>query len=182
VARRNNCKNPEKPIIVVFGLDKTDKPHAARLNGDQAEAAISAGTLLGFSVARAETDLAKFLTKELKEARVSKSGKARVPPIKWALYDQLSMVLSPYKVQAGHALPPPGESGSQAPSPFDPWSTIELNRVVLWRETPGDGWYEAVVVGIAKDRKTLRLRWRDHEGLPTFKVKRHAVGLICIIR
>jgi hypothetical protein len=171
----------EKPIIV-FGLDKTDTPHAARFNGDQAEAAIRAGSVMGLSIARADTDLAVFLVKDLPKARVYKSGKALVPPIKWGLYDQLSLVLSQYNAPAKHAPVPRAKAGARAPSPFDPWSVIETNRVVLWCAAAKEGWYEAVVVKVSKDSKTLTLRWRDYKTLRPFKVKRYAVGLICIIR
>lgn len=89
--------DPGKTIIVVFGLDKNDKPRAARFGPEDREAATTAASLMGLSVARAETTPAIVMARQdLPQGRVFRSGKALVPLVKWGLYDKLCRVLTPY--------------------------------------------------------------------------------------
>lgn len=57
MARGNNCMDRGKAIIIIFGLDKNDKPRAARFRPEDREAATTAASLMGLSVARAKTTL-----------------------------------------------------------------------------------------------------------------------------
>ena len=65
------------------------------------------------------------------------------------------------------------------PTSLNPWDAIEVGRVVLWRESKDEGWFECKVIAISDDRKTLTLKWRDYPTFKQFDVKRIAVGLIC---
>jgi hypothetical protein len=62
------------------------------------------------------------------------------------------------------------------------WEMIEVGGTVLWQADPSEGYFPCTVVGGSKDRKLLTLKWRDFPKLPSFQVKRIAVGLIAVIK
>jgi hypothetical protein len=60
----------------------------------------------------------------------------------------------------------------------DPWSGIEVGRVVLWSVDKKEGWFEAKVVALSADRKQLHLKWRDYPTSEVMVVNRNHVGLL----
>ena len=93
--------NTQKQVIVVFGLDKNDRPRAATFDPEDAEVAARAAALMGLSVGRAESRLAIVMAREnLPAGKIFRSGKALVPLVKWGLYEKLCRVLTPLTVPA----------------------------------------------------------------------------------
>jgi hypothetical protein len=90
--------NKQQQVIVIFGLDENDQPRAARFDVDCTGAARTAASLMGLSIACADTPLAIALVKKLPAGRIFGSGKALTPRVKWVLYDRLCRVLTPLKL------------------------------------------------------------------------------------
>jgi hypothetical protein len=80
---------PTKPVLVVFGLDQTGKPKAARFTGTQSEAAREAAAAMQLTVFEATGPELEELSKKLPVGRLHARGKAFIPYIKRDLYDRL---------------------------------------------------------------------------------------------
>ena len=102
------------------------------------------------------TDLAA----QLPAGRIYASGHGFVPPVRPNIYDRLSELADPK--------PAPGLPGS--------WDDIDVGHLVLAKETPGEGWWEAVV--LAKDNDMLTIKWRDYPKYPPMTRHRASVALL----
>jgi hypothetical protein len=187
----------QQMVFVVIGLDKDQKPRAAIFPPSDTEAATKAAGLLGLRAAIAETPEALALAKQLPEGKVFATGKGLMPLVRRDTFEKLLKLVTflddkprptldtpaptpaTAKAQAGPETAPKGQAG--APS-SNPWDAIEVGAIVLWRVDAKEGWFEANVLALSKDRKKLTLKWRDFSGFKPFEVQRLAVGLICKIR
>ena len=86
-------KNGNTEYLVVLGLGKNAKPHAARFNAADEALVRKAVNLIWLRVARASGDEAVKLARKLPEGKIFASGKALVPLVKLAVYDELLKTL-----------------------------------------------------------------------------------------
>jgi hypothetical protein len=132
-------------------------------------------------IGRAETPEAIAIAEELPEGKIFATGKSLMPLMRREIYEKLlnSITLIDPKMVAKPETAAPTPA---TPSPFNPWDAIEVGAVVLWCADPKEGWFEATVTAVSRDKKKLTLNWRDFKGFKPFEVKRNAVGLICRIQ
>jgi hypothetical protein len=178
--------NSTQTVLVMLGLDKDQKTRAATFAIEDTETAVKVASTMGLRLARAETPEAIAIAKQLPKGKLYGSGKGLLPLVRREVYDKLAKLILPANAQAASpASKPaaqPAETASAAGKPFlSPWDAIEIGATVLWHASKDEGWFEAIVVKISKDRKVLTMRWRDYPKLPQFNVKRFDVGIICKI-
>ncbi|MGH0276934.1 hypothetical protein NKZ35_30775 [Sinorhizobium meliloti] len=167
--------------FMLVGLDDQGKPHASWFAEDDGDAAAVAADLMDMALIVVEGDELTAVAKTLPRGKLFESGKAFVPFVKRATYDQIAAYLNDDYVTAAaarveaaaaaasaaaedYAKASKGEVSARKP---DDWSKIAVGDLVLARETPEEGWFEAIVVEQAADDR-FRLRWRDWRELPTF--------------
>lgn len=171
--------------IVVLGRDETAKAHASYFTADQTLQARTAAAAMGMMVLPISTAEQRALADQLPAGKIFGSGKAFVPFVKAALYDQLIAHI-PLKDQVRplrlvKADEPTGgaEGGTADPAASTPtrpgktppmsmpadWSGIVPGSVVLANETPDEGWWAAVVV--STEGYLANLKWRDFPEAPS---------------
>jgi hypothetical protein len=157
-----------QPVIVV-GFDEKAKPRAARFAAAQAALATKAANLMGLTVCPITPTLAE-LSKKLPAGRVYANGKGFVPNIRKNLFDKI--------IEAGGISLPPAAPTDSMPAVSLPssWDDIDVGKLVLARERPEDGWWEAIVTEKSDD--TLTLRWQVAPKDPSFKRKVTEVALL----
>jgi hypothetical protein len=128
----------------VFGLDATGKPKAATFLAHQAELATKAAGLMQLHVLKIDSPELTEFAAQLPVGKIYASGHGFVPPVRSALYDRLLQFADPG--------PPPGLPAT--------WDAIDVGHLVIARDEPNAGWWEAIV--IAKDGDMLTVRWRDY--------------------
>src|SRR3954447_4652482 len=78
--------------LVVFGTDRSGKPHAAWFTAEEAEAARTAAGLIGYRVLAVTTETQGHVAAKLRRGRLFENGRAFVPFVKAALYETLSQM------------------------------------------------------------------------------------------
>lgn len=156
---------PAAPFLIVFGKDEAGKAHASWFAEADAKLAERAAGLMAMSVLRLSTDEHRAIASVIAGGKIFGSGKAFVPFVKGAAYDQLSAFPEAYLAA------PPAEPEPLAPVPpiTDVPSTrdaITVGSLVLAPEEES-GWFESVIVEI-KPEALFVLRWRDWPDLPPF--------------
>jgi len=81
--------NTQTACLVVYGLGKDDRPHAARFDVADQPAVQKAAALMGFKLGRAEGDVLLGVAKQLPQGKIFATGRSLVPYVKRELYDQL---------------------------------------------------------------------------------------------
>jgi hypothetical protein len=174
---------PTKPVLVVFGLDQTGKPKAARFTGGQSEAAREAAAAMQLTVFEATGPDLEELAKKLPVGRLHARGKAFIPYIRRDLYDRLQATSGKSasngkNVAAGDA---PSQKKTQASEVLpvasglpQNWDSLAPGHMVLIRDL-SEGWFEAIVT--QRDEEILTLRYRDYPKVPSFQCHIRAVAL-----
>jgi hypothetical protein len=167
----------EAPLMVVFGLDESQKPKAARFSSSQAELVNKAAQAMQLRVAvvapqnRPATEIAKKLPVGRLYANV---GKGFVPNIRRDLYTKLTGVLG---VESGLPTAPGEPEVPLASGLPHNWDELAPGHLVIAKETRHeDGWWEAIV--LERDGDMLTLRWRDYPTQPKVIRHRTAVALL----
>jgi len=186
-----NAKTGKTPMLVILGIGKDDKPHAASFAIADELTVRKAAQAMAMRVGRANDEKSIALVQRLTKGRLFATGKALVPLVKASLYDELLKSLSIDATSSvgtaadtsggapnnGDKRPP--ASTSNQPASMDPWDTIKIGSVVLAQDAGEDhGWWEAVVTSIGSDGETLTVRWRDYRKLPQEKFKRREVSIL----
>jgi hypothetical protein len=188
---------PATPGVVVFGLNASGKPKAAYFPEKHASLARTAARKLGLSVFRLTSRDAVDLAGKLPTGKVYANGRAFVSYVRRELYEKLTTlarragasrqalrVCSAAKaspaVRSSSAKPLSGQKATSAaaanPLP-NSWPAIDVGHLVIAQAAdPGDGWWEAIVVG--KDEDMLTLQWRDYPKEPKLVRHRAAVALL----
>jgi hypothetical protein len=175
---------PTKPVLVVFGLDQTGKPKAARFTGGQSEATREAAAAMQLTVFEVTGPDLEELARKLPVGRLHARGKAFIPYIRRDLYDRLQATCdksasngrnvaaneepSQKKTQATEVLP----IASGLPKN---WDSLAPGHLVLIQESLADGWWECIVTG--REDEILTLRFRDYPKVPSFQCHIRAVAL-----
>lgn len=163
-------------FLVVLGMDTEKKPHAARFDIVDEPAVRKAAGLMGFRIGHAKSKEATELTTKLTEGRIFETGRGLVPFVRPDIYDGLVKLLE---------LEPENASSTASPAniaparPTDPWALIKVGSVCLARDpTDEPSWWEVVVTAIARDNRTLTVKWQNYPTLKSFTVKRAAVAIL----
>ena len=148
------------PAIIVFGADQANKPRAASFTGGEVEAATKAAELMKLRVLKVEGPELTELAAGLQAGRIYASGHGFVPPIRPNLYERLSELADPKPAPACRAAGTISKSAT----------------LVLATEGPGEGYWEAIVLG--RDNDMLALKWIDYPDDPQLVCHRTAVALL----
>jgi hypothetical protein len=178
--------------LLVLGEDANGKPKAAVFSTADMETVFPAAKALNLAVHQPYTEHLGDLCKKLPTGRIYARGKAFIPRVRKALYDELQAEIVKAKSdlaqsQAERSATAPaqnegitpmskGQTATQASStktalvtgfPAD-WASIAAGHTVLIEEED-EGWWPAVV--ISRESDILTLRFRDYPKVPP--VKRH---------
>ncbi|WP_421928802.1 hypothetical protein [Neoaquamicrobium sediminum] len=174
--------------LIVLGRDDAGRPHASWFGEADAVAAAQAAELMGMvSIIVADGDR-RALAGKLPQGRLFASGKAFVPFVKAALFDQIASHVSAEQravLEAGaggrQAAASSGAATASSDSPKftlpDDWSKIVANSLVLAYSVDDESWFEAAVVE-TKGVDEVVLRWRDWPEMPNFVRRRQHVALM----
>ena len=182
-SRRQTNSTSTAPVVL-FGVDGSGKPKAARFPEKQAGLATKAAGHLNLQVLPVVAPPVIALADRLAVGRIHANGRGFIPYIRRDLYAKLVEAAGP-----GSAAPPPSSNGPADSGPDNPgspaptggqfprdWTDIAVGHVVIAHQGPDDGWYEAVVVEVSGDMLTLR--WRDYPRERRISRNRIAVGLL----
>jgi hypothetical protein len=175
------------PILVVLGIDMTDKPHASRFPERDAPFVVRAAELMGFHVIRVAPENTELHTtaEGLPLGKIFATGRAFVPFVGRAAFDKLAAL-----VEGGVTIEERASSGAapvypradmfttEAVNTADAlWAKVEVGSVVLAAQPDvyGPGWWEGVVVGV--DGDDLTLRWMDTPAEEPFHASRRDIAL-----
>ena len=179
-----------KPALVVFGTDRTGKPHAAWFTAEESEAARTAAGLIGYRVLALTTEGQSQAATKLSRGRLFENGRAFVPFVKAALYETLSQMAdaaAPTSTEAAapadtaapqaasadasapalepvHSLPVVVSTSMRRSGPRD-WDEIEPGSLVLAYDREYEAWYEAIVVQVLGSAYRVRFRDYPEEGV-----------------
>jgi len=148
------------PAVVVFGKDEEGKTRAARFRPEDAELATKAAASMKLRVLKVTSTEAATIAGQLPLGRIYKSGIGFVPEVQEAFLARLQ--------ELAETKAAPGRPKS--------WDAIDVGHLVLARDLPDDGWYEAIV--IAKDKDMLSVKFRDYPLAAPQSFHRSAVGLL----
>ena len=182
--------------LFVLGLDENGKPRGARfaeLKDNIASAAVDLNCRVLINQPETVSDIAM----KLPVGRIYASGKAFIPNIRRELYDKISEAAriaekSDAEIETGAAeqsavVKPPIDQADSAlaearcVSPVTSglprsWETIGVGHMVVFHESPDDGWWEGIVINREGDLLTLRLRDFPKQG--TFVRHINTVALV----
>ena len=181
----------EQSDVVLFGLDETGKPRAARFSGEHTDLAAKAAGLMNLTICHANSAELATIAQQLPAGRIHANGRGLVPNVGRDLYDKLIEATRPAtntgSDNQGTGKPADNPTETSAPN-FDPaspavaqdyprdWNDISVGHLVIAQEGAVTGWWEAIVVDRAGDMLTMR--WRDYPGHPKFVQHRTAVALL----
>jgi hypothetical protein len=190
-----------KPALIVFGTDRTGKPHAAWFTAEEAEAARTAAGLIGYRVLALTTEAQAQVAAKLSRGRLFENGRAFVPFVKAALYETLSQMAdaAPERTEAAPAdaaAPQEASADARAPAP-EPvrslpvvvntsvrrggprdWDEIEPGSLVLAYDREYEAWYEAIVVQVLGS--AYRVRFRDYPEEGVLMRRRENIALLFV--
>jgi hypothetical protein len=160
--------------IVVYGAVLGERPRAALFKTDQKATAEKIASALDFKVALTNLN---GLAAKLPPARPAAAGKNAIPSVKPTVYAELLAQLGQVSPTTANMVdtfrvdPKLPEGFPLAPN----WDDIKPGMLVIARERPVDGWWEAVVLRV--DTDILTLRFRDYLRAPVFTKHRTEVAL-----
>jgi hypothetical protein len=183
--------------LLVLGEDENGKRKAAVFSTADMGVVFPAAKAMNLAVHQLYTEHLAKLT--LPTGRIYARGKAFIPPVRKALYDELQTEIANAKSAAKQAQAERStdalelrkgtdpmtktQTPSQSPSPqvtttnvFPPdWASVAAGHVVLIEE-PGEGYWHAVVIN--REDELLTVRFRDYPKVPP--VQRHisAIALL----
>jgi hypothetical protein len=185
----------EESDVVLFGLDETGKPRAARFSSQHAELAAKAAEVMGLTICTVNSPELTEIAQQLPAGRIHANGRGFVPNVRRNLYAKLIEASGPTTSGSDHqASDKPVEAASEAglntPSPDADspapgvgqgyprdWDDISVGHLVIAQaDAADDGWWPAIVT--AKEGDILTMRWRDYPGYPKLVQHRTAVALL----
>lgn len=154
---------PATRTVVMFGLDKERKPHAARFTGENDALLAKAAAVMGMRLAVPVSKRHFEIVGKLPAGKIHAPGDGLVPSVDQKLYDQINSLVG-------------GEPGVISQSLPKSWTELVPGHLVLAQDGVEDGWWEAII--IKKSADALTLRWRDYPGQPEFVRPIAAVALL----
>jgi len=80
---------------------------------------------------------------------------------------------------AAKPTPPNPKAAEKA---INPWDLLVVGSTVLATVDASEGYFPAQITAISSDGKRLTCKWKDYPKLPTFNVRRLAVGLLAVVK
>ena len=143
-AANDNAAAKSAPAIIVFGLDPSGKAKAATFPPIRLSWPPKLAGLMQLRALKIDNPELAQIAAQLTVGKIYASGHGFVPQVRTAIFDQLLQFADP--------VPPPGLPAT--------WDDIDVGHMVIARDEPAFGWWEAIV--IAKDGDMLTLRFRDY--------------------
>ena len=144
-------KKPATKTVIMFGLDKDRKPHAARFTGENEALLAKAAGAMGMRLALPVTKKHFETVNKLPVGKIHATGSGLVPNIEQPLYDQIILLVG-------------GEPGAISASlPRSP-AQLAPGHLVIAQATVEDGWWPAIIIKRSTDAVTLK--WRDFPSEP----------------
>jgi hypothetical protein len=180
--RQTSSSSAAAPVVL-FGVDETGKPKAARFPENQANLATKAAGHLKLHVLPIIGPAVVDLAGRVPAGRIHANGRGFVPYIRRDLYAKLVAAAgspsqgdhaSTQAAAASGSTKPPSPNGQKHPPKN--WDEIAPGHVVIALDEPGEGWYETIVVETSGDMLTLR--WRDYPRERRITRHRLSVGLL----
>lgn len=177
--------------LILFGLDDSGKPRAARFGGSELELATKAAGLMSLSICHAGSAELAEIARKLPDGRIHANGRGFVPNVRQDLYAklvELAATKTGDTAQADQKLAEAGTGNQVARTENQPpqaapahayprdWDDISIGHLVIANEGADLGWWEAVV--IAREGDMLTMRWRDYPKQPKFIQHRSVVALL----
>lgn len=190
-------KSSEAPNVVLFGLDESRKPRAARFGSAHAHLAAKAAELMSLTACPVNSGTLAEIAEKLPTGRMYANGRAFVPNVRRDLYAKLIAAAGTNNGGNGQGqsdgpaekpAEPAAAGNKPGPSAVEPaepvvaqgypcdWNDISVGHLVIASGGATDGWWEAIVIGLEGDMLTLR--WRDFPKYPKFAQHRSAVALL----
>jgi len=85
----NDRATAEQSDVVLFGLDETGKPRAARFSGEHTDLAAKAAGLMNLTICYANSPELATIAQQLPVGRIHANGRGLVPNVRRDLYDKL---------------------------------------------------------------------------------------------
>jgi hypothetical protein len=183
--------------LFVLGLDDNGKPRGARF-AELKDNIASAATDMNCRILINQPEAVSDIAMKLPVGRIYASGKAFIPNIRRDLYDKISEAArivaekSDAEIETGaaeqsvvvksvidQADAAPAEARCVSPVTSGlprSWETIGVGHMVVFHESPDDGWWEGIVIKREGDLLTLRLRDFPKQG--TFVRHINTVALV----
>jgi hypothetical protein len=183
--------------LFVLGLDENGKPRGARF-AELKDNIASAAVDMNCRVLINQPEMVSDIAMKLPVGRIYASGKAFIPNIRRDLYDKISEAArivtekSDAQIDVGmteqsavvksltdQADAAPAEARCVSPVTSGlprSWETIGVGHMVVFHESPDDGWWEGIVIKREDDLLTLRLRDFPKQG--TFVRHINTVALV----
>ncbi|MDB5822123.1 MAG: hypothetical protein JWR21_827 [Herminiimonas sp.] len=173
-------------VFVILGLDRDQKPHAARFSPSEEVAARKAAAATGFRFGAATSKEAVLLAGRLVAGKLFDSGKGLVPRTTPENYAQLLKLIDleavpPAAISSAGAAVPTGAEKAATLLPNDPRTAIAVGSVVLVQDReplPNRAWWECVVTAVGRNPNDVIVKWKAFPALKPFSVKRAAVALL----
>ncbi|MEH2489459.1 hypothetical protein [Bradyrhizobium sp. AZCC 2230] len=160
---KSKTPRPQTRTVVMFGLDKERKPHAARFSGESDALLSKAAATMGMRLAVPISKKHFEVVSKLPAGKINATGNGLVPSVDQKLYDQINSLVG-------------GETGAISPSLPKSWTELAPGHLVLAQDGVEDGWWEATITKRSAD--ALTLRWRDYPGQSEFIRPIGAVALL----
>ena len=194
--KSDKLSNSPSTQLFVYGLDEAGKPKGARFPTSETEKVLPVVTAIKLQSCQACSEEVVSLGMKLPLGRIYARGKPFIPNIKQELYDKLLAAIGSCKEGHDHSQvegtaassATPGGSMARAPTEAGAilpplasglpqnWESIAAGNMILAHESPGEGWWEAIV--ISRDDAILTLRYRDYPKAPKFERHISTVALI----
>src|SRR6516162_9621918 len=85
----NDHAAAEQSDVVLFGLDETGKPRAARFSGEHTDLVAKAAGLMNLTICYVNSAELATITQQLPAGRIHANGRGLVPNVRRDLYDKL---------------------------------------------------------------------------------------------
>jgi hypothetical protein len=187
----NDRATAEQSDVVLFGLDETGKPRAARFSSEHTDLAAKAAGLMNLTICYVNSAELATIAQQLPAGRIHANGRGLVLNVRRDLYDKLIEATRPATKSdsenqgIGKPADNPTETSAPNSEPASPavaqgyprdWDDISVGHLVIARDDADVGWWEAIVTDRAGDLVTMR--WRDYPGHPKIVQHRTAVALL----
>ena len=137
--------------VIMFGLDKDRKPHAARFSGENEALLAKAAGIMGMRLAVPATKKHFEIVNKLPVGKIHATGSGLVQTVDQQVYDQIVSLVG-------------GEPGAISASLPKSAAQLAPGHLVIAQASVEDGWWPAVV--IKRSSEAVTLKWRDFPGEP----------------
>jgi hypothetical protein len=166
-AKTSGDRSTQLAPVILFGIDSSGKPKAAKFGMKHAGLATKAASQLQLRVLQGDDPKLAEIAGRLPVGKVHATGRMFVPFVRRDLYDKLLAAAPNGGSQGGATAPPSGTGGQTGGKPAGSppnlprtWAEIGIGDLVVAFGGADEGWYEAIVA--EADGDMLTLRWRDY--------------------